>query len=75
MKTQMLKRWYNKGSDITMGSSWLVLSNIGFDDIEKAQKFLNALSDNNPMAEGLEFRLRPDGNKFYIEYKTYPIMK
>ena len=53
----------------------MLLSNIGFDDIEKAQKFLDALSDNNPMAEGLEFRLRPDGNKFYIEYKTHPIMK
>ena len=49
-----------------MGSSWLVLSNIGFDDMEKAQNFLAALSDHNPMAEGLEFRLRPDGNKFYI---------
>ncbi len=58
-----------------MGSSWLVLSNIGFDDIEKAQNFLATLLDNNPMAEGLEFRLRPDGNKFYIEYKTHPIMK
>ena len=58
-----------------MGSSWLPLSTIGFDDIEKAQNFLAALSDNNPMAEGLEFRLRPGENKFYIEYKTHPIMK
>ena len=53
----------------------MLLSNIGFDDIEKAQKFLDALTNNNPMVEGLEFRIRPDGNKFYIEYKTYPIMK
>ena len=58
-----------------MGFGWMLLSNIGFDDIEKAQKFLDALMNNNPMVEGLEFRIRPDGNKFYIEYKTYPIMK
>ena len=58
-----------------MGFSWMVLSNIGFDDIEKAQKFLDALTNNNPMVEGLEFRIIPYENKFYIEYKTHPIMK
>ena len=58
-----------------MESSWLVLRNIGFDDIEQALKFLAAVTDNNRMVEGLVFRIRPDGNKFYIEYKTYPIMK
>ena len=58
-----------------MGFGWMLLSNIGFDDIEKALKFLYAVTDNNPMVEGLVFRIRPDGNKFYIEYKTYPIMK
>ena len=53
----------------------MILSNIGFDDIEQAQKFLAAVTDNNPMVDGLVFRIRPYENKFYIEYKTYHIMK
>ena len=36
-----------------MGFGWMLLSNIGFDDIEQAQKFLDALTNNNPMVEGL----------------------
>lgn len=60
-----------------MNKDWTLLSNEGFDTIEKAQRFLRIMGDQHfgsgketvtSIPEELQFRIIQKKDKFYIEY-------